>query len=372
MMQTLRAAVLCLAVATVACSKAAPEETESEAVVPVTTAAATRGDITGHVHASGLVTPAPGAELIVVAPEAARIAEMPKAEGDTVRRGDLLVRFEIPSSAAEAAKQRTEITRTEARLAAAQATETRQKDLVERGVGARRDLEDATRAVADAQADLANARAAAEAANTVAARSVVRATFDGVVSKRMHNPGDLVEGTAADAVLRIVDPRRLEMSAQIPLGDVPRIRVGASAVAANAATEAAAPSMTVVSRPAAVPEGSATVPVRLAFKGATRYPVGSPLQVDIESELHRNVVLVPIAALVHEGEDVAVFVVTGDKAQRRPVMVGLVDAEHAEITAGVTPGDAVIVTNQNGLSDGATVTTGADAGEATGGAGKDQ
>ena len=357
MMQLVRVTIICVAMATMACSKTAPEDTESEAVVPVTTSEATRGDITGRIHAAGLVTPAPGAELIVVPPEGARIAEMPKAEGDSVRRGDLLVRFEIPSSAAEAAKQHAEITRAEARLAAARAAEARQKDLVERGVGARRDLEEATRAVADADADLTNARAAAEAADAVAARSVVRATFDGVVSKRTHNPGDLVEATGADAILRVVDPGRLEMVAQIPLADVPRIRVGAPAHVVNAASRETAV-LTVVSRPAAAQDNSATVPVRLAFKSAAKYPVGAPLAVDIDAEVHRNVVLVPIAAVVHEGEEAAVFVVSDEKAHRRPVMVGLVDGEHAEVIGGVMPGDAVIVTNQNGLSDGAMVTTG--------------
>lgn len=357
MMQLFRVTIICVGLSMVACSKEAPEDTESEAVVPVTTAEATRGDIVGRIHATGLVAPAPGAELIVVAPEGARIAEMPKAEGDAVRRGDLLVRFDIPSTAAEVSKQRAEIARDEAKLATARAAEARQKDLVDRGVGARKDLEEATRAVADADADLANARAAAEAADAVAARSVVRATFDGIVSKRTHNPGDLVEATAADAVLRVIDPGRLVMVAQIPLADVPRIRIGASAHVVNGATREKT-ELTVVSRPAAVQETSATVPVRLAFKGAANYPVGAPLAVDIDAELHRNVVLVPSAAVVHEGEETAVFVVSDDKARRQVVMVGLVDGEHAEVAGGVMAGDAVIVTNQNGLADGAMVTTG--------------
>lgn len=358
MNQLVRVSAVCLALAAVACSKEAPEETETDATVPVTTAPATQGDIIGHIHATGFVTAAPGAELIVVAPESARIAEIPKAEGDTVRRGDVLVRFEIPSTTAEAAKQHAEIGRDQARLTTAQATEARQKDLVDRGVGARKDLEEATRAVADAQADLAAAQAAAIAADTVASRSVVRATFDGVVAKRSHNPGDLVEASASDAVLRIIDPRRIEVTAQVPLGDVARIRVGAPARVVSPATEAAAPALTVVSRPAAAQEGTPAVPIRLAFKVPPRYPVGSPVEVEIEAERHRGVVLIPIAGLVHEGEDAAVFVANGGKAERRKVMVGLEDEEHAEISSGVKPGEAVIVTNTNGLSDEAKISTG--------------
>jgi RND family efflux transporter MFP subunit len=317
-----------------------------------------RGDITGLIHAPGVVTPAPGAELTVIAPEPARIADIPKAEGDRVRRGDVLVRLDIPSSTADAARQHAEIVRNEARLTTARAAEARQKDLFERGVGARRELEDATRGVADAEADLASARAAAAAADAVAARSIVRATFDGLVAKRAHNPGDFVEAAASDAVLRIIDPARLEITAAINLGDVPRIRLGAAARVVNAATSGTIASLTVISRPAATQEGTPAVPVRLAFKTAPHYAVGTPLEVDIDAEVHRNVVLVPLAAVLHEGEDAAVFVAADGKARRRAVTVGLVDGGHAEIASGIMPGEAVIVTNQNGLSDDARITTG--------------
>jgi RND family efflux transporter MFP subunit len=354
MTHLIRVAVLGAAFAAAACSKATPDDAASEAVVPVTTADAAIGDVTASIHATGLVTAAPGAELIVVAPEPARVAEMPKAEGDLVRKGDLLVRFEIPSSIAETSKQRAEIARAEARLVTAQATETRMKDLFTRGVAARKDVEDAGRDVADAQADLTTAHAAAEAAETVAARSVVRATFDGIVSKRTHNPGDLVDAGATSPVLQVVDLRRLELTAQIPVADAPRVRVGAPA-RVKRAESGPAPNLTVVSRPASVQDATATVPVRLAFKSAVDYPVGSLLEVNIEAETHRQVTIVPTAAVVHEGDEAAVFVANGDKAERRVVKVGLDDANGVEILSGVQAGEAVIVTNQNGLPDGAMI-----------------
>jgi RND family efflux transporter MFP subunit len=339
-----------------ACTKSAPEDVESETVVPVTTAMAEVGRITAGIHASGLVTPAPGAELIVVAPETARVAEIPKGEGETVHRGDLLVRFEIPSSVAEVSKQRAEISRAEARLTAAQASDTRMRDLFDRGVAARKEVEAAAHEVADAQADLAGARAATTAAETVAARSTVRATFDGIVSKRQHNPGDLVEPAAADFVVRVVDPRRLEVAVQVSLNDAPRVRIGAPARIAAAEGDAPTAALTVASRPTAVQEGTATVPVRLAFKRPANYPVAMPVQIEIDAETHDRVVLVPTAAVVHEGEEAAVFVLMGDKAQRRAVKVGLVDEQHAEIVSGVKSGETVITSNQNGLPDGAKVT----------------
>lgn len=212
-----------------ACSREAPEEVESDTVVPVMTRPAAIGSIRAVIHATGLVTPAPGADLVVIAPEAGRIAEMPKAEGDLVRRGDLLVRFEIPSAGAEAARQAAEVTRDQANLETARAAQSRARELFDKGVGARRDMEDADRTVADAEAALSQAQASREAANTLADRAVVRATFDGIVARRLHNPGDLVEPAAADPVLRIIDPRRLEVTASVAISDVPRVTIGANA-----------------------------------------------------------------------------------------------------------------------------------------------
>ncbi|HEX5108391.1 MAG TPA: efflux RND transporter periplasmic adaptor subunit [Vicinamibacterales bacterium] len=351
----LLAIAACATLASVACSKEAPEEVESETVVTVSAMPARVGNITAVVRVAGIVTAAPGAELTVIAPEAARIVEMPRAEGDPVKRGDLLVRFEIPTTAAEVPKQRAEIARAQARLENAQAARTRARDLFDRGVAARKEVEDAVREVADAEADLAAAEAGAAAADTVAARSVVHATFDGIVARRSHNPGDLVEPTASDAVLRIVDPRRLEVTAQVPVGEAPRIHLGAPARIADARPDVSLPLLKVVSYPGAVQPGTTTVPLRLAFRSPAPYPVGAPVSLEIDAESHRGVVLVPASAVVHEGPDTAVFVVANNKAQRRTVTIGVENSQLTQISHGVKAGEMVITSGQNGLPDGADV-----------------
>jgi multidrug efflux pump subunit AcrA (membrane-fusion protein) len=73
------------------CTKPSTEAVDTATVVPVTTAPATLGSIRAVIHATGDVNTAPGAELIVTAPQPARIAEITKAEGDRVRRGEVLV-----------------------------------------------------------------------------------------------------------------------------------------------------------------------------------------------------------------------------------------------------------------------------------------
>jgi RND family efflux transporter MFP subunit len=355
------------ALAAGACSKPAAEETESEALVPVKVEEATIGSLRGVLHATGVVNPAPEGELIVIAPEAGRIMDIPRAEGERVAKGDVLVRFEIPSLTAEVQRQAAEVQRAQAALATTKANQTRQQQLFDRGIAARKDVEDANRTVADAEAAVGQAEASRAAAVTAAARATVRAAFAGVIAKRFHNPGDLVEPAASDPVLRVIDPRRLEVLASIPLSEAPRMILGARGWLKAGVNGAPDLALKVISRPAQVEPGTASIPVRLAFVGAaTNLSAGTPVQVDIDAEQHTNVVIIPATALVREGEQTAVFVVMGDKAQRRPVQVGLTDGTDLEIVSGVKAGEMVIVEGQNGLPDGAKIAieTGEDEDEA--------
>jgi multidrug efflux pump subunit AcrA (membrane-fusion protein) len=67
--------------------------------------------------------------------------------------------------------------------------------------------------------------------------------------------------------------------------------------------------------------------------------------------------LVPAESIVREGEETAVFVAAGNKAQRRPVVLGITDKTHAEVKSGVKAGEQVITHGQAGLPDGAAITT---------------
>jgi RND family efflux transporter MFP subunit len=338
------------------CGHSATEEVETETVVPVTAVPAEMGTIRAVIHATGDVNPAAGADMVVVAPEPARIVEITKAEGDRVRRGEVLVRFEIPTLNAEAISRGAETTAAEARLRVARENLARMQDLFKRGVAARKEVEDAEREVADAQAAVQQAQASRGSAQTLAGRQTVVASFNGVVGKRFHNPGDQVEATASDPVLRVIDPTRLQVDASVSIPDLPRIVVGSTG-RVMMPTDVPPLPVKVAARPSVVEPGTAAAPVRLTFLTTHNLAVGTPVQVEIDAEEHKNVVLVPAEAIVREGEETAVFVAAGKKAQRRAVVLGIVDGMHAEIKEGVKVGEQVIIHGQAGLPDGADITT---------------
>lgn len=337
------------------CGSRAVEEVETTAAATVSVIKVTPSTIEGIVSAAGTVAAAPGADWTITAPDAARIVELPKAEGDTVNAGDLLVRFEIPSVHTDLAARHAENDQAQARVDNAQASVTRLSTLVEHGVAAQKELEDARRELAEATAARSQAQGALQSATLLESRTVVRARFPGVVAKRAHNPGDMVEASASDVILRIVDPTRLQVVAALAVADVRRVDVGKAARILVPGSEDSEPG-TVLTRPAAVDADGVSSSIRIAFKGRTRLPVGTPVRVEIVAEERPNVLAVPIDAVLHDGDKAYVIVAGADKkAHRREVDLGLTTPKQVEVTKGLAAGDSVIVQGQQGLPDGAAI-----------------
>jgi len=337
------------------CHDKSVERIETTAAVPVTVETAKVDVLVARISASGLVTAAPGAELTVIAPEAARIVQMPYAEGDAVKAGDLLVRFDVPTLAADLAARRAAVAQATARVEAARANFARLSSLLAQGVAAPREVEDAKRQQAEAEAERAQADGALEAAASLAERSVVRATFSGVVSKRFHNPGDFVEPSAADPVLGVIDVTRLQVTASVPVADLRRVTVGHAAEIRSPGQDEG-DAARVLTKAVRVDPASATGDVRLAFARPTSLTAGTRVDVEIVGEERKNVIVIPAAAIVSEEGEVFVMVAGPDnKAHKYPVAIGLSSRTLVEITSGLKAGDRVIVRGQDGLPEGATV-----------------
>jgi RND family efflux transporter MFP subunit len=327
-----------------------------ETVVPVGAVAAQRAAIRAVLHVSGIVVPAQGGEFLVLAPEPARLVDVMKAAGDMVKSGDVLARFDLPSATQNVSRLSADLAASEAQLENTRVNRDRVRGFVERGLVARRDLDAAERDLVDAQDAVARARTALSAAQAGAGRAVVRAPFDGIVVARAHNPGDMVLSTT-DPILRIVDPKRLEVIASIPREEQSRVVTGATARVAAAGTEQVR--LTVAGRAEREVTGEA-VPFRLVFTEPSTLAVDMPVQLDIDAEERTDTVLVPTEALVRDGNDVAVFVAAESRAERRRVKTGIEDAARTEITEGVRAGELVITRGHVGLSDGAAITVATD------------
>ena len=144
------------------------------------------------------------------------------------------------------------------------------------------------------------------------------------MGKRFHNPGDQVEATASDPVLRVIDPTRLQVDASVAIADLPAVMVGALGPGDGAADLPPLP-MKVGVPPRSVEPGTAAAPVRLTFSVVSNLAVGTPVQVGNRCRGARVSCSFQPSRFVREGEETAVFIAAGKKAQRRAVVLGIVE-----------------------------------------------
>ena len=368
----LRTLVLVLATVTVlpACRRSAQRETDAEAPVPVITERVKLGNIRGTVSATGIVSTLSGATFTVVAPQAARIAEITKNAGDAVKTGEPLVRFEFPSLRAQTVVDASAVKAAELRVQQARLAQSRVRALVAQGAASRTELDDVERELSAAEGELVTAKAAAAVTETQGQNTTIRAPFDGSVTERLHNPGDPVRPDDTDPILRLIDPKQVQVTVTVPVTDAARFTVGATARAiaegvasrgepALKSATGASSLLRVVSRP--VPTtGAKTVEVALAFETPTELQPGTQVAVEIDAEQRSNAVLVPaIAVLKDDPNQPVVVVAAGDVARRRPVVIGLVDAENIEILSGLKTGELIITQGHSALRDGTPISVSA-------------
>jgi len=323
--------------------------------IAVTVQAARVDSLRETLSLPGTVVPSALADFVVIAPESAEIAELAKAEGDAVREGDLLVRFDLPSLGGTLSARQMEVTDAASRLDAARAEANRLASYYEKGLVPRNRVDAARAAVSSAEAALGQAKATLDATKLLGERAVVRARFAGVVVKVWHAPGDLVRADSADPILRVIDPARTQVAIQVPVAQVDRVTPGlaATVLSPTGSPEGAAVSSRVAQSSAA----AATTEVRLSFIVPSALPIDTAVQVDLTIEERRDVLVAPERGLVRDGASTYVWIAKKEgRAARRDVRVGLTAGGLAQILSGVAAGEEIIVTGLALLQDGTAIT----------------
>jgi membrane fusion protein (multidrug efflux system) len=302
----------------------------------------------------GVVIPAVAGDWTVYAAEMGHIASLPRGEGDAVEAGDVLVRFEYGNTTSEVSARELDVSAAERRIETARVELARVSSMYDRGYTSRNEFESATSAVTSAELELARARQQLDAAREMADRAVVRARFSGVVASLFRREGDLVNGTAMDPVLRVVDPSNLEVAMKVAAADLPRIQTGQPATIVSVL---GAEPATVLSPPVGGDPNAATQDVRVAFVAPTALPMDTAVQVEVLVAERAGVAAVPSEALLEDvdGQWYVMIVGADGLARRRDVRTGLAALGRVEIVEGLAPGDQVVARNPAEVSDGTLV-----------------
>jgi RND family efflux transporter MFP subunit len=247
------------------------------------------------------------------------------------------------------------------------ATEQERDEAEARLAAAAARLSGAEAGIHGAEAQLLSARAAAGAAAATESFTAIRAPFDGLVTERLVDPGNLaapgvpllhLESDGARQVIVRVDEAR---AAYVHSGDRVSVLIDADVGPAGAnglegvvaevarAIGADARAFTVkVAVPAAVTARSGSF-ARVVFRGAPR-----------------RALLVPAEAVQRHGQVSSVYVVQDGVARLRLIQTGASASDGIEVLAGLEAGESIVISALTRLTDGAAVAIGAPA--RTGGA----
>lgn len=338
-----------------ACARQAEPEAVADEPIAVTTAVAELQTIRDVVAAAGTAVPAASADWTIYAAEAGIVAELPKAEGEAVAAGDLLVRFDVPHISQELMARQSGLLEANQRVGEAQGEVDKYRPLFEQGLVARVDFESRQSALLAAQSAAAQAKGQLDLAQSQQERTIVRARFPGVVAGRWHAVGDAVLPGTTDPVLRVIDPTQLQIAAEVSLAEFDRIRPGQTASVTLAGAAASAPALVVFSPRPPAPEATAAV-VRVVLQPGSALAPDTAARVEILVDERANALVVPAVAILREPSGSFVMLVTAEgRASRRAVQVGLSADGLVQVTSGLMPGDRVITSALELINDGSPV-----------------
>ena len=347
--------------------------------IPVTVAQVAMADIADTFEAGGVVQARTTATIMarILAP----VREVPVKPGDRVRAGQVLIVLDgrdlaaharSASAATLAADQGVTAAASEqqgadAALALARATHARIAALQVKRSATAQELDDATGALRAAEARAAGAaaraqaaasgvegaRAASEAAATTASFALITAPFDGVVTEKMVEPGNMaLPGTP---LMRVEDTRGFRLDVRVDESRIGQIAVGAVvSVSVDSGTGGAPTTLsgTVTEIGRAVDADARAFLVKISLPDTTGLRSGTFGRAHFSGHA-RRALTVPANALVQRGQLTSVLVVEKEIARVR-----LVRMRGTEVLAGVSAGDVVIVAAPPTVTDGSRVIAG--------------
>lgn len=374
------AAALLLSLGLAACSTPTDKApADAAAPIAVTVAPVTMAEIAEAIDAGGVVQARTTATMTarILAP----VREVRVSPGDRVRSGQVLIVLDGRDLSAGARGARAaalaagqgstaaaaERQSAEAGLVLARATHARIAGLHAKRSATAQELDDATASLRAAEARAAGAAAraqqaesaiegasaASEAAATTESYAVITAPFDGVVTEKLVEPGNMASPGAP--LLRIEDTRGFRLEVRVDESRVGQIQPGATVPVAldsgvGGATTTVSGTVTEISRAVDADTRAFLVKVSLPDWSGLRSGLFGRARF---AGTTRKALTVPADAIVKRGQVTSVFVVDNGVARAR-----LVDLRGNEVLAGLSEKESVIVAPAPAVTDGRRVSVG--------------
>jgi RND family efflux transporter MFP subunit len=257
-------------------------------------------------------------------------------EGARVRAGQVLARIDARDIAAKRAQAAAGLADADAVHRDALTQAQRFRALYADSAATRAQLDDAETGLARAEAGVRTAQAAANELEAYGAYAEVRAPFAGMVTQRFVDQGAFVAPGAP--IVAVEDGSRLRISVTVAPDAARRLKPGARVEC----TIERVPVDAVVEGVAPAPSGALYNVNAIVNNVRDAHPTGAAATLRIPLGV-RTGLLVPVAALVHEGDLTGVRVQTASGTERRWVRLGTPVGDAVEVLSGLRSGDRIFI-----------------------------
>ncbi|POR40803.1 efflux RND transporter periplasmic adaptor subunit [Methylobacterium sp. V23] len=337
---------------------------------------AKRREIVESVVVTGTLVPR---DEILVTPEIEgyRVTEVLVEEGARVARGQVLARLsrdlidrQLAQQAALVEKAEAAVPQAQSSIEQAEAAETearlafeRAQQLLKTGNATAAVMEGRTASLRQAEgklafarnglriarADLAQARAVLEELNLRLARTEIRASEAGIVSRRSARVG-LAASASAEPLFRLIARGEIELEGEVIETKLPQLRDNAPAwIDLGDGTRIPGSVRTVYPE---VDKATRLGKVRIRLEPDLRLRIGTFARGAVELARTRGVTVPQASVLYGGGKRSSVLVVADDVVEVREVRTGLSDDDDIEIRAGLADGERVVARAGSFLRDG--------------------
>lgn len=283
-----------------------------------------------------------------------RLVSRPVELGDTVQPGDLLAQLDQAPLRSRVASARASVNQAGARLVQGKRERARAEHLLQARALASAEFDDASSAVEVLAATRSAARVNAREARRMLGESVLSAPFAAVVAEVLVQPGEFV--AAGTPIVELNGTDGLELEVEVSEDVIQDLSVGDS-LEVSLPRQAGRRIGAVVSAVGhAAPQRGRLFPVIVRLEAAEGLAPGVTAVLAVpRPETH--MLSVPVEAVINPGGmHPAVFRVQDGVAQRVEVDVSRISGTRALIRRGLERDQQVVISGQNGLVPGATVT----------------
>ncbi|MEK7400183.1 MAG: efflux RND transporter periplasmic adaptor subunit [Candidatus Poribacteria bacterium] len=212
----------------------------------------------------------------------------------------------------------------------------------------KKDLDQAESAVKKAEASL-------DLVKQRVNESIVRASINGVIAQRFMDKGDTA--TTTKPFFTIVDAEVVKITAKVPERDIVDIKLNQEAIIKPDAYPGQIFKGKVTNISPIIDRETQTCDIEITTSNPDyKLKPGMFARIELTTSEHKNVPLIPIEAMVKEGDETFVYVIGDGKAVKKKIETGITDGVKIQVVSGLNSGDEFIMAGKYSIREGMDVT----------------